>query len=50
MGTILNVIEKEMSGVSFNSHKYCHDTSDRSGINCEEVLVAFSDSSNVQGK
>lgn len=36
MGTVLKVIEKETSGVSFNSHKYCHDTTDRSGIDYDD--------------
>lgn len=36
MGTVLKVIEKETSGVSFNSYKYCHDTTDRSGIDYDD--------------
>lgn len=36
MGTVLKVIEKETSGVSFNSYKYCHDTGDRSGIDYDD--------------
>jgi hypothetical protein len=32
MGIIIKVIEKETSGKSFNSKKYCHDTEDKSGI------------------
>lgn len=36
MGSVLKVIEKETSGVSFNSYRYCHDTSDRSGIDYDD--------------
>jgi hypothetical protein len=36
VGSILKVIEKETSGVSFNSYRYCHDTSDRSGIDYDD--------------
>ena len=36
VGTVLKVIEKETSGVSFNSHKYSHDNLDRSGIDYDD--------------
>lgn len=36
MGTVIKVIEKETSGVSFNSHRYCHDTGDRSIVDYDD--------------
>ncbi|HBN05423.1 MAG TPA: hypothetical protein DD434_06500 [Bacteroidales bacterium] len=36
MGNIIEVIEKETSGKSFKSHKYCHDTTDRAGIDYDD--------------
>lgn len=36
MNNIIPVIEKETSGKSFKSHKYCHDTTDRAGIDYDD--------------
>lgn len=36
MGTVLKTIEKETSGISFNSHRYCHDTINRSGVDYDD--------------
>jgi hypothetical protein len=36
MSTVIKVIEKETSGVSFSSRKYCYDTGDRSGIDYDD--------------
>lgn len=45
MGSIIPIIEKETSGRSFKSHKYCHDTKDYGGItyddNTEIVWKAY---------
>jgi len=43
MGAVIEVIEKETSGVSFKSYKYCHDTSDcisssKNASNCHEKV------------
>lgn len=36
MGNIIPIIEKETSGKSFKSHKYCHDKADRAGIDYDD--------------
>ncbi|WP_088186375.1 hypothetical protein [Desulfosporosinus sp. FKA] len=36
MGTVISVIEKATSGVSFNSHKYCHENFDRGSIDYDD--------------
>lgn len=36
MGNIIEVIEKETSGKSFKSYRYCHDTTDRAGIDYDD--------------
>lgn len=36
MGNIIPIIEKETYGKSFKSHKYCHDITDRGGIDYDD--------------
>lgn len=36
MGSVLKIIEKETAGISFNSHRYCHDNNIRSGIDYDD--------------
>lgn len=36
MGALLNIIEDATKGVSFNSYKYCYDTTDRSVIDYDD--------------
>jgi len=36
MGSVLKIIENETSGVSFNSYKYCHDSTDISAIEYDD--------------
>ena len=36
MGSVIQIIEKETSGISFHSHKYSHDTGDKIGIDYDD--------------
>ncbi len=36
MGNIMKIIAEDRKGSSFNSHKYCHDTDERGGIDYDD--------------
>lgn len=36
MGIVIKTIEKETSGISFNSYRYCHDNMERSAIDYDD--------------
>lgn len=38
MDGVISIIERETKGVSFKSHRYCYDTSDRSGIEYDDNI------------